>query len=71
MKQETLNEKLEKEKGKLNRLADEALKNGIPLTQDKAFMTQNRKIDELVARIQIEQEKHKKNIKKTNMNDKS
>lgn len=61
MKQEALNEKLEKEKEKLNKLADEALKNGIPLMQDEAFMAQNRKVDELVARIQIGKEKHKKN----------
>jgi hypothetical protein len=61
MKQEALNEKLEKEKEKLNRLADEALKNGIPLTQDEAFMAQNRKVDELVVKIQKEKEKYSKN----------
>jgi len=61
MKKETLNEKLEKEKEKLNRLADEALKNGIPLTQDEAFMAQNRKVDELILIIQKEKEKHRKN----------
>lgn len=61
MKQETLNEKLEKEKEKLNRLADEALKNGIPLTQDEAFMAQNRKVDSLVVKIQKEKEKYSKN----------
>jgi len=60
MKKASLNEKLEKEKEKLNRLADEALKNGIPLTQDEAFMAQNRKIDELVVKIIKEQERHRK-----------
>jgi hypothetical protein len=61
MEQEALNEKLEREKEKLNRLADEALKNGIPLTQDEAFMAQNRKVDALVLKIQKEKEKHRKN----------
>ena len=61
MKKASLNEKLEKEKGKLNRLADEALKNGIPLNQDEAFMAQNRKVDELVVKIIKEQERHRKN----------
>jgi hypothetical protein len=61
MKWGALNEKLEKEKEKLNRLADEALKKGIPLTQDEAFMEQNRKVDALVLKIQKEKEKHKKN----------
>jgi hypothetical protein len=60
MKKASLNEKLEKEREKLNRLADEALKNGIPLTQDEAFMEQNRKVDALVIRIIKEQERHRK-----------
>lgn len=60
MKKASLNEKLEKEREKLNRLADEALKNGIPLTQDEAFMEQNRKVDALVVKIQKEQERHRK-----------
>jgi len=37
------------------------LENGIPLTQDKAFMAQNRKVDELVVKIQREKEKRRKN----------
>ena len=61
MKKSSFNEKLEIEKGKLNRLADEALKNGIPLIQDEAFMAQNRKVDELVVKIQREQERQRKN----------
>jgi len=60
MKKASLNDKLEKEKEKLNRLADEALKNGIPLTQDEAFMAQNRKVDALVVKIIKEKERHRK-----------
>ena len=52
MKNIALNEKLEKEKEKLNKLANEALRKGIPLTQDEKFMAQNRKVDVLVAKIQ-------------------
>ena len=61
MKKPSFDEKLEIEKEKLNRLADEALKKGIPLIQDEAFMEQNRKVDELVVKIQREQEKQRKN----------
>lgn len=52
MKDIPLNEELEKEKGELNKLANEALRKGIPLTQDKEFMAQNQKVDVLVAKIQ-------------------
>ncbi len=61
MKSDHYNKQLEKEKEKLNKLADEALKNGIPLNQHVAFMEQNRKVDELVVRIQREKERRKKN----------
>lgn len=61
MKKKSLNEKLEKEQEKLRRLGDEALKKGISLTQDEAFMAQNRKVDELVVKIIKEQERHRKN----------
>lgn len=60
MKKVSLNEKLEKERGKLNKLGEEALKNGIPLTQDEAFMVQNRKVDALVVKIIQKQERHRK-----------
>lgn len=60
MKWMNYHEELEKEKEKLNRLADEALKNGIPLTQDEAFMEQNRKVDALVVKIIKEEERHRK-----------
>ena len=59
MKQEKYNKELEKEKEKLNRLADKALESGIPLTQDEAFMAQNRKVDELIVKIQMEKERHR------------
>jgi len=52
MKNIPLNEKLKKEKEKLNKLANEALRKGVPLTQDEKFMAQNRKVDVLVAKIQ-------------------
>lgn len=60
MKKDSLNDEFEREKEKLNRLADEALKNGIPLTQDEAFMKQNRKVDELVVKIIQKSERLKK-----------
>lgn len=47
-----LNELLEKEKDKLNKLANKALKKGISLTQDEQFMAQNDKVDVLVVKIQ-------------------
>jgi len=61
MKQETLKEKLEKEKEKLNKLISEALKKGAPLTVDEAVIEQNRKVDSLVVKIQKEKEKYSKN----------
>ncbi len=61
MKKPSLDEKLKIEKEKLNRLADEAWEKGIPLNQDEAFMTQNRKVDELVVKILKEQERQRKN----------
>lgn len=61
MKRSNYHEELEKEKEKLNRLAEEALKNGIPLTQNEAFMAQNRKVDALIVKITKEQERPRKN----------
>ncbi|WP_353853051.1 hypothetical protein [Dehalobacter restrictus] len=61
MKKGSLYDEFEREKKKLNRLGNKALKNGIRLIQDEAFMEQNRKVDELVVKIQIEKEKHKNN----------
>ena len=61
MKKESLNDKLEKEKDKLHKLGEKVMKKGIPLREDEAFMKQNRKVDELVYKIQKEKVKHKKN----------
>jgi hypothetical protein len=61
MKKVSLNKKLEKERRKLNKLGEEALKNGIPLTQDEAFMAQNRKVDALIVKVIKESERHRKN----------
>jgi hypothetical protein len=60
MKKESLNKKLEEEKEKLHRLGEDAMKRGVPLREDEAFMKQNRKVDELVYKIQKEKDKHKK-----------
>lgn len=60
MKKSSYDENLETEREKLNKLADEAMKKGIPLNQDEAFMEQNRKVDKLVVRIQREKAKHRK-----------
>jgi hypothetical protein len=59
MKKVSLNKKLEKERRKLNKLGEEALKNGIPFTQDEAFMAQNHKVDALVVKVTKEQERHR------------
>ena len=61
MKQVSYNKELEKEKEKLNKLVDEALNKGTPLTQDEAVIAQNRKVDALVVKIQKDKEKHRKN----------
>jgi hypothetical protein len=60
MKKVSLNDRLEKEQEKLRKLGEEALKNGIPLTQDEAFMVQNRKVDELVVKVIKEKERNRK-----------
>ncbi|WP_347490417.1 hypothetical protein [Desulfoscipio sp. XC116] len=60
MKKESLNKRLEKERRKLNKLGEEALKNGIPFTRDEAFMAQNHKVDALVVKVTKEQERHRK-----------
>lgn len=50
----SLDERLRRETEKLHRLVEEAIKNGIPIIQDEAVMTQNRKVDVLVVRLQKE-----------------
>jgi len=54
MERLSYNKELEKEKEKLIRLVNKALKNGTPIIQDEAVMEQNRKVDELVVKIQRE-----------------
>jgi len=53
MNKSSCDENLETEREKLNSLAN-------ALNQDEAFMEQNRKVDELVVRIQREKVKHRK-----------
>ena len=60
MKQVSYNKELEKEKEILNKLVDEALNKGTPITQDEAVIVQNRKVDTLVVKIQKEKGKHRK-----------
>lgn len=60
MKHSILSEQLAIEKEKLDRLAGEALRNDVPLSQDQAVMVQNRKVDELVIRLQLRLQ-HQKN----------
>lgn len=50
--------KLEKEKGKLNRLVEEALDNGNPLALNDTIITHSRKVDDLVVKAQREKKRH-------------
>lgn len=59
MERVNYHKELEKEMEKLNKLGEKALKNGIPLTEDEAFMEQNRKVDILVVKVQKEKERHR------------
>ena len=61
MKEVSCNKELEDEKEKLNKLVDEALNRGIPITQDEAVIVQNRKVDALVVKIQKEKGAHIQN----------
>lgn len=58
MRKLPLDEKLKREKEKLHRLVDAALKNGTPIIQDEAVMAQNRRVDALVVRLQKELGRH-------------
>lgn len=60
MKRVNYQEELEKEKEKLERLVNEALKNGTPIIQDEAVIAQNRKVDKLVVKVQREKERQRK-----------
>ena len=63
MKRMNYEDQLEKEKEKLSRLVNEALKNGVPIVQDEVIMAQNRKVDVLVVKIQKKKERQRKNQK--------
>ncbi|NLV17179.1 MAG: hypothetical protein GXY50_08240 [Syntrophomonadaceae bacterium] len=61
MKKVSLCEEMKKEQEKLLKLGEDALKRGILLTQDEAFMAQNHKVDALVVKITKEKERPRKN----------
>lgn len=65
MKESLFNEKLENERKKLGKLADEAWRRGVPLIQDEEFMLQNQKVDALVLKYMKEyvnqQRQHQEN----------
>lgn len=44
------NKELQLEREKLNRLVDEALKNGTPLSKTHAIMEQCKKLDDLISK---------------------
>ena len=43
---------LNKEKARLNHLVDEAIKNGIPVSENREILEQSRKVDAIIAEIQ-------------------
>jgi len=53
--------KLELERAKLDKLVDEALKNGTPLSETHEIMQQSRQVNELIQEAQ-EQKERGKNI---------
>lgn len=57
--QTRLNDQLQKEKEKLDKLIEQAVKNDIPLSQDKAVQMQTRKVDALVIKAYKFREKHR------------
>jgi thiamine monophosphate synthase len=58
MVQKRFYNQLEKEKEKLYRLIDQALKNGIPLSQDRKVQMQTQKVDSLILKSYGSLEKH-------------
>lgn len=50
MLEKNINEELERERRKLDELAEKAREKGIPLSQDEAVLAQSRKIDALILR---------------------
>jgi hypothetical protein len=59
-------DKLEKEKEKLDRLVGEALENGNLIAQNNAIIEHSRKVDTLVVKAQREKERHGKKPVGTN-----
>jgi hypothetical protein len=45
---------LQKEREKLDRLVDEALKSSTPINKTYAIMDQSRRVDRLVAKLEVE-----------------
>ena len=61
MKKTNYYKELEIEREKLNTLMAKALSKGIPLAEDKAVVKQSRKVDELIVKVQLGNEKQRKN----------
>ena len=61
MKRTNYDKELEKERDILNRLIDDALNNGTPISQYEEISEQSRKVDALVLKVQKENERKKKN----------
>lgn len=61
MKHSDIYNELKKEREKLNKLVDEALKKGIPISKTDAIMEQSRKVDLLAIKIQKEMQEREKN----------
>ncbi|MHB1314600.1 MAG: hypothetical protein ACYCX2_03850 [Christensenellales bacterium] len=59
MENQKLCAELERERRKLNRLVNEAMKQGTSITEDKTILEQSRKVDALITKIQAVREKHR------------
>lgn len=52
---------LNKEKAKLNHLVDEAMKTGIPVSENQEILEQSRKVDAIIAVIQKKKAERNRN----------
>ena len=52
-------DELNREKAKLNHLVNEAMKNGIPVSENKEILEQSRKVDTIIMEIQKTEENEK------------
>ncbi|MFZ5974022.1 MAG: hypothetical protein ACOYU3_01260 [Bacillota bacterium] len=50
-------DELEKEREKLNNLVNEAIKNGVHISQNEVILAQSRKVDALIYQLQKERER--------------